>query len=76
MTSNGFEFVHARRTDLYSGAAYSVEVSTNLTAGGWTTNGIEFVGYGPLDDEFDAVTNRISTQTEREQFVRLTISPE
>ncbi|MDF7824504.1 thrombospondin type 3 repeat-containing protein [Pontiellaceae bacterium B12227] len=71
--SNWFEHVHAERSSVNSGVGYTVEVSTNLVPGGWTTNGVEMVGIGVLDSEFNTVTNRIFTEIKSEQFIRLRI---
>ena len=45
----------------------------NLVAGSWTTNGVALLGSGVLDAEFNTVTNRVSTEVEDEQFIRLII---
>jgi hypothetical protein len=70
---NGFEFVHAERSTINPAVSYAVEVCTNLTAGGWSTNGLEFIGSGTLDGDFQSVTNRVSTESQASQFIRLRI---
>lgn len=68
------EYVHVRRNDFASiGLTYYLEQNTDLlVAGAWASNNYE-VGVGVLDAEFDAVTNRLSTDVENEQFLRLII---
>ncbi len=67
------DYVHAQRSAPNSGIAYTVEVADDLVSPDWTTNGVEVIGIGPLDAEFDTVTNRVSTETKTEQFIRLLI---
>ncbi len=67
------DYVHVQRSAPNSGVTYSVEVSDNLVSPDWTTNGVEIVGTGVLDAEFDTVTNRVSTETKTNQFIRLKI---
>ncbi len=67
------EHVHRRRSDyLARSLLYNVEASTNLVSGTWSTNGVTPAGSGPLDAEFDSVTNRIATDAE-ERFIRLRV---
>jgi len=73
--TNWMEYVYRRRTDAAGrGLDYWLELCTNLTAGGWSTNGNFEVNAGPLEAGFEAVTNRISTESETNQFIRLRIS--
>ncbi len=67
------DYVHAKRSAPNSGITYTVEVADDLVAPDWTTNGVGIVGTGVLDAEFETVTNRISTETKTEQFIRLII---
>ncbi len=67
------DYVHAQRSAPNSGITYTVEVTDDLVSPNWTTNGVEIVGTGVLDAEFDTVTNRIPTETKTEQFIRLLI---
>jgi hypothetical protein len=71
--SSWFEYVHAERSSANRGVSYAVEVSTNLVLGGWTTSGVETVGIGVLDADFNSVTSRISTDVRSGQFIRLII---
>ena len=71
--TNGFRYVYPRRSDPASGIAYHLELTTNLVSGVWTNAGYETVGAGPIDSEFDAVTNRIPAAAEDEQYIRLII---
>jgi hypothetical protein len=71
--SNGFEYVHAERSAPGNGVRYTVEASGALVAPAWTTNGVERIGVGILDAEFNSVTNRVSTELRAVQFIRLKI---
>lgn len=68
-----FEYVHAEHRATTSAVSYTVEISTNLVSGIWVTNGVEHVGFGAMDATFNTVTNRISTEVEEKQFIRLRI---
>jgi hypothetical protein len=68
------EYVHVERKPApTSRLQYFVEAADSLTVPAWTTNGVLSVGRGPLDSEFDRVTNRVSTAVKNQQFVRLRI---
>jgi hypothetical protein len=70
-----FEYIHRRRTDAEAaGLIYTVECSSNLVSGNWSTNGIVISGTAPAEIGFETVTNEISTSSEDEQFLRLKIS--
>jgi hypothetical protein len=70
--SNALELVHAQRRD--GAAAYTVEGSTNLLENSWYTQGvIRLPAASPLDDTYDAVTNRLMNEAARQQFLRLRI---
>ena len=72
--TNWLEYVYRRRNDYVArGLDYTVEAGTNLVSGGWGTNGVVEVDSGPVDAEFDAVTNRVSTTEMVQQFLRLRI---
>jgi hypothetical protein len=72
-----FEYIHRRRTDAAEvGLIYTVECSTNLISGMWTTNGIVISGTAPADTGFETVTNEIGTTSEPKQFIRLKIISE
>ncbi len=68
--SDWIDYIHVRHA-AKSAVRYTVEVADDLVAAEWTTNGVEVVGIGVLDAEFNSVTNRISTETEAAQFIRL-----
>ncbi len=70
--SSGINYVHVERNGTNSGITYVVEVSDSLIAPNWTTSGIQIVS-GPLDSEFNIVTNRISPVIKTNQFIRLNI---
>lgn len=67
------EYVHAKRNDADDlGLTYHLELSTDLVSGIWVGNDY-VVGTGLLDSKFDAVTNRVPTDMEDEQFIKLVI---
>ncbi len=73
--TNWMEYIYRRRTDAESrGLDYWLELCTNLTAGGWSSNGYMEINSGPLETGFESVTNRISTDSKTNQFIRLQIS--
>lgn len=70
--SNWFQFVYYMRNDAaVRGLSYTPQVSFDLVAGGWSTNGISTIGVGTFDSAFDSVTSRVSTASEEEQFMNL-----
>ena len=70
--TNWLEYVYRRRSDYQAlGLNYTVEAATNLASGTWSTEGVLDAGYGPIDDEIDSVTNRVSTEELPQQFIRL-----
>ncbi|MBT8045842.1 MAG: hypothetical protein KJN67_01630, partial [Pontiella sp.] len=56
-----------------SGLLYYLELSDNLVSNVWTNAGYTVVGSGPFTNGFEAVTNRIDTDDEDRQFIRLKI---
>ncbi len=69
------DYIYRRRSDyLARGLNYTVEVTTNLVSGTWSSSGVIDVGHGSVDAEMDSVTNRVSTDEEPEQFIRLQVS--
>jgi len=52
---------------------YFVEATDSLVSPSWTTNGVNRVGVGPLDTEFNLVTNRVSMAVKNQQFIWLRI---
>lgn len=72
--SSVFEYIHRCRTDRDArGLNYSVERTTNLVSGAWTTNGVSIAGTAQAEVGFETVTNTISTSAEDEQFIRLKV---
>ncbi len=68
------EYAYRSRTDyMVRGLDYTVEATTNLVSNDWNANGVVDSGSGPLDVEFDFVTNRVSTAGKDEQFIRLIV---
>jgi hypothetical protein len=71
------EYVYRRRTDVAErGLDYILETTTNLVAGGWSTNGIVPLGASVADGGLQHVTNQIPTAPWPAQFVRLRIGME
>ncbi|QHI68718.1 hypothetical protein [Tichowtungia aerotolerans] len=73
------EYVYARRTDAEAhGLTYSLEQTTNLVSGVWSTNlGVVVVETGDLEaGVFESVTNRITLGSEPQQFLRARIGSE
>ncbi len=72
--TNWFEYVYAKRNNADAlGLSYSVEQNTDLAIGSWKTNAVDVLGSGTLDSEFDTVTNRVQTDVEDRQFLKLLI---
>jgi hypothetical protein len=68
-----FNYIYYRRLDaLARNLTYEVLATSDLVSNVWT-NSVEEVGTFPLDSEFEAVFNRISTDTEAHQFMKLEI---
>ncbi|VGO23171.1 CBM96 family carbohydrate-binding protein [Pontiella sulfatireligans] len=75
--TNWMEYIYRRRTDAaVRGLGYTVESTTSLLSNDWNTGGVIDAGSGPLETGFEVVTNRISTEFETNQFIRLRISIE
>jgi hypothetical protein len=71
---NWFDYVYRRRSDyLARGLSYTVEATTNLVSGTWTADEVVETGITPVNAEIDSVTNRVSTETLPEQFIRLRV---
>jgi hypothetical protein len=74
MGTNWLEYVYRRRSDYEArGLNYTVEATTNLVSNLWSTNGVVDGGFGAIDVEMDSVTNRVSTEEQSEQFIRLRV---
>jgi hypothetical protein len=68
------QYVYFERTDAVDrGLASSLEVGTDLVNTNWTALGIEFVGSGAGPTGFNAQTNRIPTDVEGKQYLRLQV---
>ncbi len=67
------DYVYPKRSDPNSGISYTMEVNTDLIYGQWTNANYQLVGTGIIDAEFNSVTNRIPTDVEDKQFIRLRI---
>jgi len=72
--TNWFNTIYNRRRDAAArGLAYDVLASDDLVSNLWT-NSTEEAGSVILDAEFESVTNRVSTQAEAQQFMKLNVS--
>jgi hypothetical protein len=74
--TNYILYVYAKLKDNVSanrGLSYFLETNPNLMFGTWTNDNYEVIGTGSLDAEFNAVTNRVSTDAADAQFIRLQI---
>jgi hypothetical protein len=74
--TNYIRYVYARLKDNASanrGLSYFLQTKTDLIFGTWTNAFYEVEGVGSLDAEFNAVTNRISTDAGDQRFIRLKI---
>lgn len=72
--TNWLQYVYYERADkAVVGLSYYPERGTDLVYTNWATSGIEFVGTGVLDIDYNTVTNRIPTTAENKQFLRLRI---
>jgi DNA-binding XRE family transcriptional regulator len=71
------EMVYLRRLDAAAqGLTYDVQANTSLLADeSWSAVGITETS-GTVDDEFESVTNRISTAAADAQFMQLTVEAE
>lgn len=73
--TNYLQYVHYERDDAGDrGLLYILEVGTDLVITNWTTSGIEPMGSGASGiSGYNAVTNRISTDTEIKRFLNLRV---
>ncbi len=74
--TNWLEYVYPKQSYSLSDLTYHIEVNDNLIVGTWTNSGYSTVGTGMINDDFDAVTNRISTDTKDKQYIRLIVEAE
>lgn len=71
--TNYLEYIYAKRVDAVGrGLNYCAETTTNLLTGTWTNANIETVGSGPIDYNFEAITNRIPMNHSNE-FIRISV---
>ncbi len=69
-----FEYVYRRRTDAaLRKLTYDLQNNDDLVLGAWTNEYVE-VGTAVIDADFEAVTNRISTVGQSEEFTKLDIT--
>ena len=67
-------YVYARRSDYdLRGLDYHLETTPDLIYSAWTNDNYEVAGIGEPGGGFDYVTNRVSTDVENEQFLRVGI---
>lgn len=71
--TNWMDYVYPKRTDANSGIAYHLELCDDLVSNVWKNGDGFVVGTGPINPEFNAVTNRIPMVGKPEQFIRLLI---
>jgi arylsulfatase A-like enzyme len=72
VSSNGLQYIYAKRRAANSSVVYTIEATDNLTFPNWTNDPADVVGVGVLDGEFNRVTNRISAG-KSQQFIRLVV---
>jgi lysophospholipase L1-like esterase len=71
--TNYFEYVYRRRLDAAArGLSYEVKNTADLTSGAWSKDYVE-VAAGPIDSEFESVTNRIPMEGQSSGFTQLKI---
>jgi len=70
-----FVYVYPQLTDPDHGLVYSLEVSGDLLANNWTTDGIEIIGSNVVDT-LNYITNRVSMEGKPQQFIKLGIDQE
>jgi len=73
--TNHLTYVYRRRVDATErGLVYGINYKFNLVAGPWIPAGTAFeTGYGPIDSEFDSVTNAVPTIFSNTGFVTLEV---
>jgi hypothetical protein len=71
-SSQELEYVYWRRRNAAAlGLTYAVERTESLAASSWSTNGVVEIGSAVIDDDFESVTNRVSTAGNTSRFIRL-----
>ena len=71
--TNWLEYVYPKQSYAYSDLSYYIELTDNLAYGTWTNAGYSVLGTGMINDDFNAVTNRIPTGSKDKQFIRLIV---
>ncbi len=74
--TNWWVYIYPQRHDpAAAGLSYYLELTDDLVSGSWVTTGYEELGTGlnGFATGFDAVTNRVSTETKAKQFIQLQI---
>jgi hypothetical protein len=72
--TNWLEYVYRRRTDhAERGLIYTPESSTNLIINNWSTGGVSIIGTSVPMAGMETVTNRITTDDIKQNFLRLRI---
>jgi hypothetical protein len=70
----GLEYIYARRRNAAKlGLTYDVEFTDNLMTNKWSATGVSVAGVAVIDDDFESVTNRVSTAGTTNGFVRLKV---
>jgi hypothetical protein len=73
-STNYLNYVYRRRIDFIArGLAYEVGSGTDLVYSVLTNSTVE-VNSGPIDADFESVTNRVSTDVETQQFMQLKVT--
>ncbi|VGO21874.1 alpha/beta hydrolase fold domain-containing protein [Pontiella sulfatireligans] len=77
MSGGGLEYIHVRRTTSGNGLLYSLELTDDLLSGIWTNSGYSAApAAGYINDDFEAVTNEITTAGKTNEYIRLRIMGE
>jgi len=71
-SSNGLQYIYAKRRAANSTVVYTIEVTDSLTSPHWANYPPDVMGVGVLNAEFNLVTNRISV-SKSQRFIRLVI---
>lgn len=72
--TNWFYYVHYEHADKgLRGLDYSVAAGTDLVSTNWSGAAVDFVGSGAGPAGFNSITNRIPTDTEGKQFIKLDV---
>jgi hypothetical protein len=66
-------YTYPVRSDPDSGLDYYLETTTDLATGGWADSGYEHLGTGVTGGDFNYSTNRVPTNANDSDFIRLII---